>query len=273
MIYVGYHSTNKIEDGYFGSGKIIKRAIAKNGIENFKKEIIHIFDNKEEAEAKEAEIVNKDFCERTDTYNIALGGNVRSYPGKNNPMYGLRHSEELLEQISESRKKTIDTRGYGRKTKYECIINGITYYSSYQAKKDVGISRDSLLIIFCGNPENEAYFVDNEFQKEAEQKFLEDIEHKKLMSKENSDRAKARFSGVCKSEEHKEKIGAGHRGSIKPWVSEKINKNPEKIRKMAESHTGMKRSPEARENIRNGIIEARRKKKLKEETNAKISEE
>jgi hypothetical protein len=73
-IYIGMHRTYDINDGYMGSGKILKRAIKKNGIENFKKEILFIFDNEKEMSDKEAEIVNEDFCKKDDNYNIATGG-------------------------------------------------------------------------------------------------------------------------------------------------------------------------------------------------------
>lgn len=56
-------------------------------------------------------------------------------------------------------------------------------------------------------------------------------------------------SVLPKSESHKRKIGESNRGKSRPWTSEKVNKNPEKIRKTAEKHTGMKRSTEAKENM------------------------
>lgn len=73
-IYIGAHTTSNLDDGYIGSGKILKRAIDKHGIENFTREILYIFDNKEEMYQKEKELVNEEFLERDDVYNIKLGG-------------------------------------------------------------------------------------------------------------------------------------------------------------------------------------------------------
>jgi len=52
-IYIGFHSTNDLSDGYLGSGKILKSAVEKYGVENFEKEYISIFDNKEDVELLE----------------------------------------------------------------------------------------------------------------------------------------------------------------------------------------------------------------------------
>ena len=59
--YIGTHKTVDLNDDYIGSGKYLKHAIEKHGIENFKKEILFVFDNAEEMFAKEAEIVTVDF--------------------------------------------------------------------------------------------------------------------------------------------------------------------------------------------------------------------
>lgn len=73
-IYVGAHSTENLEDDYFGSGKHLRRAIKKYGIQNFKKEIVEYFDTSEQMFAREKEIVNEEFLSRKDVYNICLGG-------------------------------------------------------------------------------------------------------------------------------------------------------------------------------------------------------
>lgn len=68
--YIGKHQTSDLDDGYFGSGKLISRAIKKYGIENFTKEILFIFDNQQEMNAKEKELV----VVSEDTYNLCPGG-------------------------------------------------------------------------------------------------------------------------------------------------------------------------------------------------------
>ena len=73
-IYVGVHKTRNLNDGYMGSGKIIRRSIEKNGIENFTKTILEHFDSSEEMYAREKEVVHEEFLNRDDTYNLRRGG-------------------------------------------------------------------------------------------------------------------------------------------------------------------------------------------------------
>ena len=72
--YIGVHKTDNLADGYMGSGVIIKRAIAKYGIENFNKKVLFDFPTYAEALEKEKEIVNTEFLNRRDTYNLRRGG-------------------------------------------------------------------------------------------------------------------------------------------------------------------------------------------------------
>jgi len=73
-IYIGKHQTKDLNDNYMGSGKHLRHSIAKYGIENFKKEILFQFDNEDEMNTKEAELVTEEFCLKEDTYNLCPGG-------------------------------------------------------------------------------------------------------------------------------------------------------------------------------------------------------
>jgi len=120
-IYIGCHVTKNVNDTYYGSGKLIIGAIKKYGIENFKKEILFYCDDKESMLLKEKEIVNKEFILREDTYNLIIGGTLNmsefkhnksnrpSVAGKNNPMYGKKHTEKTKKLMSENGKNKFST--------------------------------------------------------------------------------------------------------------------------------------------------------------------
>jgi group I intron endonuclease len=86
-IYIGYHSTEDLNDTYLGSGKILNQAIEKYGLNNFKREILYVFPTKEEALQKEREIVNQEFLKRNDVYNAKLGGEGGWDHTHNDPYY------------------------------------------------------------------------------------------------------------------------------------------------------------------------------------------
>ena len=75
--YIGRHSTKNINDQYMGSGKAIKNAILKYGIDNFTKEIIAETTSAELLWELESEIVNDVVVNDPLSYNMAMGG--RSY--------------------------------------------------------------------------------------------------------------------------------------------------------------------------------------------------
>lgn len=110
--YTGMHKTNDLNDGYMGSGKLIKSAIKKYGIENFTKEILHIFDNEQDMKNKEKEVVI--VSERT--YNMNEGGhggfgyiNAKGYnSGANNVMHNVDVKQRCIESGRQTRQKNPD---------------------------------------------------------------------------------------------------------------------------------------------------------------------
>lgn len=73
-IYVGIHKTINLDDGYFGSGLNITRAVKKYSKKNFTKEILEFFTSEQEMFTREREIVNSNFIKHPLTYNIVEGG-------------------------------------------------------------------------------------------------------------------------------------------------------------------------------------------------------
>lgn len=57
--YIGVHKTDNPYDNYMGSGKAIKNAIEKYGVENFTKEILLVTQTKEEAYSLEKDLDRK----------------------------------------------------------------------------------------------------------------------------------------------------------------------------------------------------------------------
>lgn len=87
-----------------GSGKTLKAAIKKYGLENFEKTILYCFDSEDKAYLKESEIVTADFIKREDTYNLVLGGIGYNY-GKMHPNYGKPSYNKGIPMSNEQKKK------------------------------------------------------------------------------------------------------------------------------------------------------------------------
>lgn len=119
-IYVGKNEKN--DDSYYGSGLILKQAIKKYGVENFNKEILCECDNKIELNKMEKYWIKKlNSQDKNIGYNIANGGEggdtityAPNYDercqncarvGKNNGMYGKKHSKEAIEKMKKARIK------------------------------------------------------------------------------------------------------------------------------------------------------------------------
>jgi len=163
-IYIGQHQTTNIHDDYMGSGKLLRRAQKKHGIENFVKEILHVFNIKEEMNAKEAELVTEEFCLREDTYNICPGGyggfGYINQNGLNNANKDKQQiytrvsmslkcrvrplsSQSLKEQYRTGKRVAITKPQHGNSyasKKIRCLKTGIVYNSVKEAAIALGIT-------------------------------------------------------------------------------------------------------------------------------------
>lgn len=73
--YIGKHSTDRLDDGYIGSGILLAKAINKYGKNNFSREIIELCENDNELNEREKFWIEKYDCVNSnDYYNISFGG-------------------------------------------------------------------------------------------------------------------------------------------------------------------------------------------------------
>ena len=72
--YIGMHSSDDLDDGYFGSGKIINYSVNKHGIENHQVEILEFLPSREELKKREAEVVNNELMANPLCMNLKFGG-------------------------------------------------------------------------------------------------------------------------------------------------------------------------------------------------------
>jgi len=72
--YIGVHETNNINDGYLGSGKVLRNSVYYHGKENFKREIIEFCDNRNSLLIREREIVNEELIKEPKCINLVVGG-------------------------------------------------------------------------------------------------------------------------------------------------------------------------------------------------------
>lgn len=102
-IYIGKHVTKDPNDGYMGSGTLIKKAIEKYGVENFTKEILFDVYGEDLMNFLEEAIVDEAFVARRDTYNMKVGGIGGCAIGHISCWKGKTLPEEMRRKMSESR--------------------------------------------------------------------------------------------------------------------------------------------------------------------------
>jgi hypothetical protein len=72
--YIGMHSTENLDDGYLGSGKILWRSIKKYGKNHHSLEIIENCESREVLREREKQLVNDDLLKDELCMNLNRGG-------------------------------------------------------------------------------------------------------------------------------------------------------------------------------------------------------
>lgn len=117
--YVGMHSTDNLEDGYLGSGKILGYSRHKYGDENHIREIIEYCSSRDELKQREKEIVNEDLLKNPLNINLKYGGeggdHGRTKELWSRPEYALKIKTAVIEswkkpEAKEKRLRDISNR-------------------------------------------------------------------------------------------------------------------------------------------------------------------
>lgn len=196
-IYIGIHSTTNLEDGYEGSGILLGRAISKYGLNNFEKEILSFYNNRMEVAKAEFEIVNEEFVNDPNTYNMTIGGEVQD----------RWKDDSYIEYISEVCRESAKKQWADPKMREKMIKSINTEEARH--KKSEGNKRawqrqDYQELISKRRKEK---WDDPDF-RERMMNHLQSDKQRKLLG----ELASQRFKGKPLSEEHKKKIGDSQRG-------------------------------------------------------------
>lgn len=140
-IYVGVHQTSDPThfDGYIGNGIYVNKpctyskpktkyqyAVKKYGAKNFKRVILQVFDNEDDAYMLEELIVNEKFLQRTDVYNMILGGKTGLEISTSKPCYQYDLGGNFIKEYQSQQKAAIAVnRGFSTlkhaiANKYKC---------------------------------------------------------------------------------------------------------------------------------------------------------
>ena len=102
--YLGMHSTNRLDDGYLGSGKRLYYELNKYGRDNFKFEILKHFSCREDLVQAEIALITEEDLKNTNCLNMVQGGGgfspISSAVANNRRKHLLESNKEWKEDYS-----------------------------------------------------------------------------------------------------------------------------------------------------------------------------
>ena len=211
-IYIGVHSTKKLNDGYMSSSGYVHEDIDKFGIENFKKYNLFYFNTRKEALDKETELVNKEFCQREDVYNIAIGGKGTKL---------AKMPEELRERLSKARtgtKRSKETREKMSKASKGRRVSEETKEKISKANKGRKHTPESI-------EKMSKIKIGKKKSKETREKMSKASKGRKH-SKETKERLSKLQKGKKASKETREKMSKANKGENNPMYGRRGENSP-----------------------------------------------
>ena len=152
--YIGVHETFNLDDGYLGSGKVLKNSVYYHGKENFKKEILHFCEDRDSMFQKEKEIVTEELINETKCMNLCVGG-----LGGSGGIQSEEHHKKMLEGSAKYNKEKWKDPVYRkhisdvqREQMKERHRNGVySRYDSFRGKTHTEESKEKISKSLKGN--------------------------------------------------------------------------------------------------------------------------
>lgn len=222
--YVGKHIDNGKK--YLGSGKLLKRAIKKYGKDNFTTTVLEECNNIDDLDKCELKWIHHFNAKHDETFYNLIDTITPVMYGVDNPFKGKKHSEESKSRMSKSHKGKILSEKHKKNI-------GIVSKNRWNDEEYKNKMKEKLL----------GHVVSEETRKKIGQ-----ANKGKVLSEETKQKISNSRMGISNGpvkEETKQKISESNKKVPHTW-QDKINKNPDKIKKTAETHRGMKRSEESK---------------------------
>lgn len=228
--YYGVHSTEDLNDGYMGSGSLIRRLYKKYGISSFHKEILKFFDSEDEMFEYEHRFITEELVNDPNCYNLTTGGK------------GYRLGHPCPEEV----RKIISEKSTGRPS----TTKGYKYYHKDKLSKMIPPE-------LCEQYEEDGWMPGPYISPESREKLKSygmkgktiSLESRKLMSDIKKQQFAAGtwtppFKGVSMSDEQKEKLRQANLGKK---LSEETRK------KIGEAQKGKKHDENWKRNQSEGL--------------------
>jgi hypothetical protein len=150
--YYGMHSTNDLNDGYFGSGLLLLKSISKYGKENHHVKIIQFFKSRHDLHNAEKQLITAALIEHPLCMNLIEGG----IGGFNHEYLVKPKSDATKEKMRiAARKRAIESAGIKRsnQTRAKIKIANIgsknphfrkSYIYSLQEKRSISVPKEEL---------------------------------------------------------------------------------------------------------------------------------
>jgi len=139
--YIGMHSTDNLEDGYFGSGRVLWHSIKKHGKQAHQKQVLEFLPSRALLKERERELVSIELLNDPLCMNIAVGGNANA-TNEQRVKWGLEKqkrpekSQERREQLrlerlarglrhTDETKALMSSKGRGIKKSKEAIAKSV----------------------------------------------------------------------------------------------------------------------------------------------------